>query len=324
MQLSQKQQNPTLRVIVPCYNTKNMLRLLLKHLSSLPDLALSDVIVVDDGSTDGTSEMLETEFPGVNVVCGDGNLLWTGAIRKGMAAALSQDCGFIFWLNHDCRPDPGSFEKIISVLQDPKTGCVSGWCRIAGYPGYSVNPGFKNYRPLTINHSDESLIAVDGTNGNFVGFRADAVRRVGLPDAKHHPHYGDGPYTIRFSRAGFRVLICKNARADLDYELERRLPPFWRVAVSTRSLGWWLSYYFGSFKSQYHWLYRWNDSRHLRGLLALVSYPKVELQTLGGIVFGIAARTIKGSITMKGLCIRQFGKRWPAEKLAAELDYTLD
>ncbi|XHR28024.1 MAG: glycosyltransferase family 2 protein [Chthoniobacteraceae bacterium] len=310
---------PRLRVIVPCFNTKSTLKQLLGHLARLPDLALSEVLVVDDGSSDGTARMIAEEYPSVQVVSGNGQLLWTGAIRKGMERALEEDAQFIFWLNHDCRPEPGAFNKVLEVLNNPQVGVVSGWCRIAGYPDYPVNPGFKNFQPLQMDSTAGETVCADGTNGNFVGFRADAVCKIGLPDAKHHPHYGDGPYTLRFSRAGFQVLICKAARADLDYELERRLPPFWRVAVSNRSVSWWLRYYFGSFKSQYNLTYRWFDSLHLRGMFALLSYPKVELQVLIGILCGGIARSKNGVETMRERCLHRFRTRWPEEKLVLEL-----
>ena len=308
-----------MRVIVPCYNTKKTLSKLLGHLALLPDIALSEILVVDDGSTDGTAELLAGEFPDVQVLFGDGSLLWTGAIRKGMERALEEGSSFVFWLNHDCRPESGAFSKILGLLQDPHVGCVSGWCRMAGYPDYPVNPGFKNFRPLLMDPSEGEIVSADGTNGNFVGFRTDAIRKVGLPDAQRHPHYGDGPYTLKFSRGGFRVLVCKAARADLDYELERRLPPFWRVAVSLHPVSWWLRYYFQSFKSQYHLSYRWNDALYLRGLWAVITYPKVELEALAGILLGAIARMWWGSKTMSARCIRVFGAKWPREKLATEL-----
>lgn len=307
------------RVIVPCFNARTELHTLLEQLSRYEDVTLKEVIVVDDGSTDGTREMLQQDFPSVDILQGDGSLLWTGAIRIGMEKALADGVDFLFWLNHDCRPDPGAFALLRETLRDPGVGCVSGYCRIAGYPEYPVNPGFKRFRPLNMHIANGELVIADGVNGNFVGFRADHVKRIGLPDAKHHPHYGDGPYTYRFSQAGLKVLVNRVAHADLGYEVLRRLPPFWRVVVSKQSVWWWLRYFFTSFKSQYHWKYRWNDSLAFRGWLAVVSYPKVELQALCGVIGGGLCRLLMKRDRILAGFKAKFSRRYPIEKLVHEI-----
>jgi glycosyltransferase involved in cell wall biosynthesis len=309
----------TIAVIVPCHNSRGTLDRLLSHLRDTHALPLPAVIVVDDGSSDGTSEMLRQRYAEVPVLAGDGGLLWTGAIRLGMEAAMINGATRIFWLNHDCRPDAGAFERIVKTLDDPHVGCVSGWCRIVGHPDHPVNPGFRKLRPLDIKAPAPQLVGADGVNGNFVGFRADVIRKIGLPDARRHPHYGDGPFTIRVSRAGFRVLVRTDARADLDFELLRRMPPFWRVALGNESAAWWLRYFFLSFKSQYHLRNRWNDSVVFRGRRALLSYPKVELTALLQILAGALVRHVRRRPALVRAAVARFSKQWPAEKLRREL-----
>lgn len=308
------------RVITPVHNTREKILGLLAHLTERLRIAPEALVIVDDGSTDGTGASIRERYPAATLLQGDGSLLWTGAIYLGMEKALATGADYIFWLNHDCRPEPGALEKLTGALRDnPRAGCIGAYCHIAGFPQYPVNPGFKNFAPLEIKAGSAELVRADGLNGNFVGFRADAVRRVGLPDARRHPHYGDGPYTIRFSRAGFDVLVHTGARAELDYEVERRLPPFWRVALSSQSLAWWMRYYFTSFRSQYHWRYRWNDAVAYRGPYAVATYPKVQMQTLAGIVAGSALRRLHSRARILQRAQERFRSRWPVQKLAAEV-----
>jgi GT2 family glycosyltransferase len=311
----------TVAVIVPCHNTRSKLDTLLSHLRDTRALPLTAVIVVDDGSTDGTPEMLREQHPQTSVLAGDGTLLWCGAIHLGMEEALRRGATRIFWLNHDCRPDAGAFERILETLADSSAGCVSGWCRIAGHPDYPVNPGFRNFHSLDLREPVPLLVEADGVNGNFVGFRTEAIEKVGLPDARRHPHYGDGPYIIRFSRAGYRVLVRTDARADLDYELVRRMPPFWRVALGREPVAWWLRYFFLSFKSQFHLRYRWNDSVVFRGWRAIFSYPKVELSALVHILAGALVRLVWERPAIVRAAVTRFSKQWPAEKLRLELSW---
>ena len=60
-----------------------------------------DVILVDDGSTDGTKQRIRKEFPQVTVLSGDGSLFWSGGMRRAFAAALEQQPDYVLWLNDD-------------------------------------------------------------------------------------------------------------------------------------------------------------------------------------------------------------------------------
>jgi GT2 family glycosyltransferase len=307
------------RIVVPVHNALQDVTKLIEHLEWLdPDLP-GALILVDDGSTDGTSQVVGERYPTVCVVRGDGNLWWGGGMRLGMQTALTQDADIIFWLNHDCFPLPRAFEKLASVLQDPKVGCASGWCRIKGYPDYPVNPGFRSFRALCMSGNSD-LVEADGVNGNFVGFRTDAVRKIGLPDAEAFPHYGDGVYTVRFSRAGYRVLVCTSARADLEFELERRLSPFWRVAVNRGGLRKWLSYYFLSPRSLYHVVNRYRQIKLLRGVWKSPFYAAVLNTSLAAQIFaGVAVRKALALEAVRAKCVHVHEKLWPSAKLREEL-----
>ena len=64
-------------------------------------------IVVDDGSTDGTLDMLARDFPSTVVLRGDGDLWWTAATNLGVAWALKRatDADYVLTLNNDTSFD---------------------------------------------------------------------------------------------------------------------------------------------------------------------------------------------------------------------------
>ena len=74
-------------IIIPVHNRKEITLKCLDTLKQNGDLDKYYVIVIDDGSTDGTSEAIQSLYPDVIILTGDGNLWWTGAIKKGMEYA---------------------------------------------------------------------------------------------------------------------------------------------------------------------------------------------------------------------------------------------
>ena len=67
-------------VVITCYNRKEKTLASLKKLINQEDVDSLDINIylVDDGSTDGTSEAVKKNFPQVNIIKGDGTLFWNG------------------------------------------------------------------------------------------------------------------------------------------------------------------------------------------------------------------------------------------------------
>jgi GT2 family glycosyltransferase len=87
-------------IVIPVFNRKQFTRDCLISLTHQTRPA-ERIVVVDDGSTDGTKEMLKAEFPDVIVLSGDGNLFWTAAINLGIRHALNMGVDYIMTLNND-------------------------------------------------------------------------------------------------------------------------------------------------------------------------------------------------------------------------------
>src|SRR5688572_9899381 len=96
-----------IEVVTPVHNRKE---LTLRCLESLGQADLSGidlhVIVVDDGSTDGTADALAEHYPDVMVIKGDGNLWYTAGTNVGLKAALERDPDYILAINNDSEFDP--------------------------------------------------------------------------------------------------------------------------------------------------------------------------------------------------------------------------
>lgn len=200
-------------IIIPVHNRRDVTLGCLRHLRAIGDLTRYRVVVIDDGSTDGTADAVRGEFPSVEIVAGDGELWWTGAIALGMQRAFESGAEAVCWLNDDCRPEPGTLAGLFEQVTHAPGAVVSAGCFDAT-TGAPVPLGFAARRTFAATGS--TMIDVEGLSGFCVAVPAAVWERLGAPDARRFPHYfGDNAYTLLAHRAGFRVRIASGLRAEL-------------------------------------------------------------------------------------------------------------
>ena len=200
-------------VITPVHNRRETTLACLRHLRATGDLERFGVIVVDDGSTDGTSEAVRAEFPRVEILCGDGSLWWTGAVALGMQHAFEAGAEAVCWLNDDCLPVSGTLRMLFDHALVPPGQIVAPACFDAKTKAAVPNAFLRRVR---VNARPGEKQPADGLSGFCVVLPRAVWMRIGRPDAVHFPHYyGDNAYTLLAARAGFPVLVLGDARAEL-------------------------------------------------------------------------------------------------------------
>lgn len=219
-------------IVIPAHNRKSYTLRCLAKLKVAGDLEQFSVIVVDDGSTDGTSQAIGCEYPQLTLLRGDGHLWWTGAIKLGMQAAIAQDCDFIIWLNDDCLVGENTIGELVAFASENAQSIV-------GAVGYESNTTarlsfggkvrtYKEYRWLEC--LEQEIYPCDLLSGNLVCMPAEVVSRIGYPDCKITPHYGgDSLYLIRARKAGYS-LFCDSrwpAKNISTYEQPSTNPSGW-------------------------------------------------------------------------------------------------
>ncbi len=203
-------------VIIPVHNRKNITLNCLNNLSKSSDLERYYFIVIDDGSTDGTTEAIRSLYPEVIILSGDGNLWWTGAIKKGMEYAINKGAKYLIWLNDDCIPNTATLSLIINFLKiNPET--IVGASCYSPESNEPVKSGFKGRHRLKA--SLDEVVFVEGLSGYCVGIPSAIVNKIGLPNADRFPHYfGDVMYVLKATQAKFKVCILGSAKVILPGE----------------------------------------------------------------------------------------------------------
>lgn len=205
-------------IVIPVHNRRAVTERCLHHLENLGISNWAQVLIVDDGSTDGTSELITDQFPWAKIVHGDGYLWWTGAIRLGMASAIREGADTICWLNDDCLPDPGALEKLVHLARCRRCIC-GGVCRTGSNPAIAYGGGFmKGTWPAPLRRLPaDPLCEVDWLHGNMVAIPSHIWQRVGLPEDRWMRHtLADIAYTFKAHELGIPVLLVTEATAQSE------------------------------------------------------------------------------------------------------------
>ena len=213
---------PMLHIVIPVFNRKHFTRecLLSLRQQTEPDFR---TIVVDDGSTDGTEQMLAAEFPEVEVVRGDGNLFWTAGVNLGIRRALALGATHVMTLNNDVVTDPSFVAQMLAAAaRNPLA--VLGALELDAATGEPIYGGERlDFRTNTSRDLLKELPAdqrhdlhpVTYLPGRGLLIPKTVIDKIGLFDEKRLPHYlADFDYTSVARRAGFPVFI--NYKAQLS------------------------------------------------------------------------------------------------------------
>lgn len=205
-------------ILIPVHNRKITTLNCLDRLQQQGALERYHIVVIDDGSTDGTSEAIAQHYPDVSILSGNGNLWWTGAMVMGMKFAMRQGAQYLIWLNDDTLPEEHTIERLITAcVNNPRT-ISSAQCyeddtyQKGSFGGHRVNKQ-KLYAECKTTGLGQRKV-YDGLNGNLVCIPRSVVERLGYPNQKWMPHgWADLIYTFEAKKSGFLPTVIGDARA---------------------------------------------------------------------------------------------------------------
>ena len=202
-------------VIVPSWNGARRLQRLLPSLG-----ASSEVVVVDNGSTDDTAEVLARRFPDVEVVRFARNHGFSKAVNRAAAVASSEA---IVLLNDDCVCERGFADRLAGAL-DPSRGVAmaAGVLLEAHDPTVVDSAGielddtllvFDYLNGQTIAVFDRAVADPLGPSGAAAAFDRSAFLECGGFDEQLFAYWEDVDLVLRLRLAGARCVLVRDARA---------------------------------------------------------------------------------------------------------------
>lgn len=208
-----------LAVLMACHNRAAQTVRCIEALKSQEEPGTSvDVYVVDDGSSDGTTEAILRALPRARVLRGDGHLYWSGAMRLAFQHAMREGYDFYLWLNDDTLLDRDALKRLLTtyrqlVVASNGALIVVGSTRDGDtgkftYGGWRVRArrfGARSWARIVPDM--QQPIACDTMNGNCVLIPAAAVEKVGNIDAVFRQGLGDIDYGLRARQEGCHLMV---------------------------------------------------------------------------------------------------------------------
>lgn len=233
----------TVAVLLTVYNrkdsTKKCLKSLFEDLDKHSGLSV-DIWLTDDGSTDGTKEMLDSSFPdrNIHVLEGTGDLFWTAGMNNSWRAASEfLDYDGYLWLNNDVLVLPGLFEELeaaeeYSLKTYGKVGILVGSLQDFNRSKFTYG-GFNYLSRISLADDyvipDGTFRTCQGAHGNITYVSKAVFEARGMLYGKYIHGGADHDYTYLAYKVGFPLVVlkkyvglCDNDHVGSDIQLSER------------------------------------------------------------------------------------------------------
>jgi GT2 family glycosyltransferase len=206
-----------LSIVIPTWNGRALLEACLNSLRA-QTWRNFEIIISDDGSTDGTLAWLAKHFPEVVVVRSEENEGFVAAANRGIARALGD---WVFLLNNDVTLAEDGLEKLMAAAEQGDAAMLAPlvlWTedsRLVYSAGDRIGV---NGRPESIGYrlARDTFVPSEhpfGVSGGYGLFRRDLLDAVGVLDPAFGAYFEDGDLCFRARWAGYEARLVPEALA---------------------------------------------------------------------------------------------------------------
>ncbi|MDB5175760.1 MAG: glycosyltransferase family 2 protein [Candidatus Saccharibacteria bacterium] len=211
-----------LAVVVPNWNGKADLPACLNSL--LKQTQDCEIVVVENGSTDGSLELLAESFPTVTVLPQPVNLGFAGGVNAGIRYAIQKGYDYVALFNNDAIADADWLRNLWQGMADESTGITT--CTLASADGQHLDSTGEEYsvwglpyprgRGEAIKGQYDGQPAIFAASGGASLYRVAMLNEIGLFDEDFFAYYEDVDISFRTQLAGWKVRYVPAAIAYHD------------------------------------------------------------------------------------------------------------
>lgn len=164
-------------------------------------------VLVDDGSTDGTSAAVRALGLPVEIIAGPGDWYWSRSMAEAEAAAEQHDPDLLLWLNDDVEVTPSALRRAIAAHRADDEALLVGalWSASRGdvsFTGMRVTTGAWGRLAPTVEKQ-----TIDSFHGNFVLVPRSVRKELGAIDGSWPHHFADLDYAARARAKGLPIVL---------------------------------------------------------------------------------------------------------------------
>jgi GT2 family glycosyltransferase len=243
----------TLAAVIVSFNTCAVTRRCLQSLAASAGVAPL-VVVVDNGSTDGSAAMIAAEFPAVRLLRNATNCGFAAATNRGLHLAIGAGCDTLLLLNSDAFVEPGALATMLEYLRaNPGVGVVVPQLRnqdgslqpsgrpfptltgkLADHSGWSRRGGRNNYLVAGRDYAAPAL--VEDAPAACLLVRRSVIEQVGGLDEGFRFNYEDTDWCRRIAAAGWAIMYLPTARVTHLWGASQTASRDWVALESRRGL----------------------------------------------------------------------------------------
>jgi GT2 family glycosyltransferase len=208
-------------IIILNWNSHEMTAECIRSLRAM-DTSDFEIIVVDNGSSDGSADKLLQQFPQITVLPQAENLGFAAGCNVGMRHALADQAEYVLLLNNDTVVAPEFIREMLATIQsDPRIGVVcpkiffTDRPNLLWYAGADFSPwtGTSKHRGWKeVDHGQfDGCKEITQATGCAMLVRCNALLNVGLLDEQFWAYVEDLDWSLRFLKRGYRLAFAPNA-----------------------------------------------------------------------------------------------------------------
>jgi GT2 family glycosyltransferase len=235
-------------IVILNWNGKDVIFECLKSLEKL-DYPNYEIVVVDNGSTDGSCELLEKGYPDIKLVKNRENL----GVAQGINIGVKHSTGeYVLLLNNDTIVDESLLKELLKVLErgddvgvvGPKIYYFDDPQRIWAAGGGKINWRTGDVRLSGGDEIDkgqyESVTELDYVSGCALLTRKDLFCKIGYMDESFFAYFEETDWCVRASNEGYRLLYVPKARMWHKVRASSRNISGFHEYQMTRNMFWFL------------------------------------------------------------------------------------